>query len=570
MSRIALTLTATTALSLVTGAAQSATNAFPDCIASQHEQDLHDIATRMFNLMPEDQKQKIAQAGGIGSEGYEIAGCGHNHTGALIDISGEVDPGITAHEYLELLVSDDLAARLTQEQWNILNAIADSLDEGKTVPHLCFAQGTDVEYAYAINQLIELPFQVRFQQTGRWNRTATDGSGLTQGEPTTITYSFVPDGTFIPNLGLGLGSGNSVLFSWLNARYGNPDNWQPLFHGVFDRWAELTGLSYVHETDDDGANTNGPVGILGVRGDVRIGAFNFANDGNFGVLAYNNFPNDGDMIFDAFDTYYNNTSQNSRGFRNVIAHEHGHGLGMLHVCPIEQSKLMEPFATNAFDGPQLDDILNGQRHYGDPTEPNNDLPEAIQIGSLGSTAFWSLDNISIDDNSDIDIFRFDLTERAKFTFLVGPQAGQYRSGPQTQFCNTGTLVNYNAIQDLEIALYSSDNIIIPLAVENSDGAGGIDTLVIDLEDTGTYYLIVSAASNVNNVQRYQTTAFTQELPPIECPADLTGDGVLDFFDISAFLSAFNSQDSAADFNNDGVFNFFDVSAFLNEFNAGCP
>jgi hypothetical protein len=57
---------------------------------------------------------------------------------------------------------------------------------------------------------------------------------------------------------------------------------------------------------------------------------------------------------------------------------------------------------------------------------------------------------------------------------------------------------------------------------------------------------------------------------VSCPADLTGDGVLDFFDVSAFLNAFNAQDSIADFTGDGVFDFFDVSAFLNSFNAGCP
>lgn len=55
-----------------------------------------------------------------------------------------------------------------------------------------------------------------------------------------------------------------------------------------------------------------------------------------------------------------------------------------------------------------------------------------------------------------------------------------------------------------------------------------------------------------------------------CPADLNGDGNLDFFDVSVFLTAYNAQDAAADFNDDGLFNFFDVSAFLSAFNAGCP
>ncbi len=58
--------------------------------------------------------------------------------------------------------------------------------------------------------------------------------------------------------------------------------------------------------------------------------------------------------------------------------------------------------------------------------------------------------------------------------------------------------------------------------------------------------------------------------PAACPADLTGDGMLNFFDVSAFLSAFTSQNPDADFTGDGMFNFFDVSAFLGAFTAGCP
>ncbi len=56
----------------------------------------------------------------------------------------------------------------------------------------------------------------------------------------------------------------------------------------------------------------------------------------------------------------------------------------------------------------------------------------------------------------------------------------------------------------------------------------------------------------------------------QCPADLTGDGVLDFFDVSVFLVAFSSQDGAADWNGDGDWDFFDVSGFLVDFQTGCP
>ncbi len=55
-----------------------------------------------------------------------------------------------------------------------------------------------------------------------------------------------------------------------------------------------------------------------------------------------------------------------------------------------------------------------------------------------------------------------------------------------------------------------------------------------------------------------------------CVADLTGDGNLNFFDISSFLTLYLSQHPQADLSGDGQFNFFDVSAFLVQFQAGCP
>ncbi len=55
-----------------------------------------------------------------------------------------------------------------------------------------------------------------------------------------------------------------------------------------------------------------------------------------------------------------------------------------------------------------------------------------------------------------------------------------------------------------------------------------------------------------------------------CPADIDGNGVLDFFDVSAFLSAYGAMDPSADFDGNGSFDFFDVSGFLAAFADGCP
>lgn len=49
--------------------------------------------------------------------------------------------------------------------------------------------------------------------------------------------------------------------------------------------------------------------------------------------------------------------------------------------------------------------------------------------------------------------------------------------------------------------------------------------------------------------------------------DFNGDGVKDFFDVSAFLSSLSANDPVADITGDCEFDFFDLSAFLSAFAA---
>ncbi len=477
----------------------------PESIAHPDLLVQHSLASRMLNLMPAEHRDAIIAAGGFGAEALHHDCQGdHAHAHKPIDV--------TPRQYAEAIYTDDLAARMTEGQKNIFWAIVDTLETNVQPPALCFSPDVDPAVAYAINQLIEFPLTIRFQQTNRWSSTATNGGGLGQGTPTTLTYSFIPDGTSVTNLNIGLGSGPSQLFAWLNGIYGSPAVWQGLFDQVFDRWSELIGVTYVFESNDDGVATNNSPGVLGVRGDVRIGAFDFQNDGNGGVLAYNNFPNDGDMIFDAFDTFYNNTGGNSIRFRNVIAHEHGHGLGMLHVCPANQTKLMEPFVSTAYDGPQLDDILNGQRHYGDKLEPASDTPGAApSLGAIGVLDFGSLSNVSIDDNADTDWYRVTVSEPLQLVVNVAPDAGTYLQAPQDSACNTGTSTNYSIIHDLRVDLFSTSNTTTPLATANDTGAGGSEELVFDAEASGTYLVRITGGST-NSIQRYVLNYGGLELP----------------------------------------------------------
>jgi Bacterial Ig domain len=93
-------------------------------------------------------------------------------------------------------------------------------------------------------------------------------------------------------------------------------------------------------------------------------------------------------------------------------------------------------------------------------------------------------------------------------------------------------------------------------------------------DSFTYRLIARVDDSPNPVGepnvRSEPATVVLRVTASACPADFTGDGVLNFFDVSGFLAAFSAQDPAADFTGDSVYNFFDVSEFFAVFGAGCP
>ncbi|MDF1810051.1 MAG: GC-type dockerin domain-anchored protein [Phycisphaerales bacterium] len=105
---------------------------------------------------------------------------------------------------------------------------------------------------------------------------------------------------------------------------------------------------------------------------------------------------------------------------------------------------------------------------------------------------------------------------------------------------------------------------------------------IRLSDTGEsealemYVHRLYADCSPLTLSQLETMASTLTFPDLSstdqcgCRVDINGDNTLNFFDISGFISAFNSNDLSVDFTDDGTLNFFDISAFLNEFAEGCP
>jgi hypothetical protein len=410
------------------------------------------------------------------------------------------------YQQIKGAISPDGFAGLTDAQIDHLVRLQEQINDGQAPAVFCFTPDTNQDYAEAVDAMLRSGPAIAFQQIGRWQGTALTPTSNSQGEPLTITYSFVPDDTTVP-ADVGFNGGPSRLFQWLNGLYESEAEWQQIFHDEFARWGNLINVTYVFEPNDDGTATSGLPGQAGLRGDVRIGAIPL--DGNSGVLAYNNFPNNGDMIFDAFDSFYSNFSNNNRRLRNIIAHEHGHGLGMLHVCPANETKLMEPFISTAYLGPQLDDILNGQRHYGDLNEPNDSTGTATDLGSVSIGSVLGESNVSIDDNADSDVYRVEATEPLELRVTVSPSAATYDQAPQDSFCDTGISTNYNTIHDLRIDAFDDQG--NPLGSADFTGRGSSETLSVQLQEAGTYFVRVRG-DNANSIQLYGMAVTTTELP----------------------------------------------------------
>ena len=408
----------------------------------------------------------------------------------------------------------------------VLSGIDPADHDDEIHSHPIFAPGTSQAYVDSFNDNIGAAggTGVGGFNSSRWTTTATNGSGLTQGTPTTLTWSIVPDGTAIPALG-GINTesaDSSNLVAYLGGIYGVSTNdsnytdepWFAHFQSVFSRWSQLTGINYVYSAADDGAaftNTTANPGVLGVRGDVRIGGHHI--DGNSNVLAYNFFPNHGDMVIDTGDNFYTTTTSNSIRLRNVLAHEAGHGIGLNHVDSNNASFLMEPFINTGFDGPQLDDILAAQRMYGDNLENNESFATASSFGSvaIGQTVTYGIHGtttavsasdsqfVTVDGTSDVDFYSFSVGGPGAVTVTLTPQGTTYNQGPQG---GTQTSLNTATLSPLDVQLVGTTGVTV-LATGATSPAGPFKTLTYNVPTSGTYYVRVTGT--VDTVQAYRVS-----------------------------------------------------------------
>ncbi len=364
----------------------------------------------------------------------------------------------------------------------------------------------------------------QYNAADRWTQTATNGTSVGGvGEPITLLWSLVPDGLSINSNGVGEGTQASTLFAQMDSKFGgNRALWIQRITESFNRWGQLTGINYQRVTFggndwDDGAAW-GSGGVAGRRGDVRICMKSL--DGGNGVLAYNSFPNDGDMVIDSSESWGSSTNSH-RFLRNTVMHEHGHGLGFAHTCPSNGTKLMEPSLATGFDGPQQDDIRGGQRNYGDPNEADNTAGTAtffgsfgalgaITLGTLPSPAVTNGSTLSIDANGEQDWHRFTLTRPLLVSATLTPVGSSYLDLDQNNngSCQTtGTANNALAEANLRLQLLAANG-LSTIVTQDVNAAGSNEVISQILMPAGDGYLRVTESDNPTESQLYRISFST--------------------------------------------------------------
>ena len=187
---------------------------------------------------------------------------------------------------------------------------------------------------------------------GKWGPAAM-GTGAT------VTYSYMSSGVSCTD------EGGACTISALGSFGPALGVWKSEIEAALASWSAVANLTFVEVTDQGEAFNAGTQ----LSGDLRFGGHAF--DGAFGVLAHGFYPPNngasaaGDMHYDTGECWeagMDGTGDGCFSIFQVTAHEIGHALGLAHTGVA--NSLMNPFYSEAFSGPQADDIAGMQFIYG--------------------------------------------------------------------------------------------------------------------------------------------------------------------------------------------------------------
>jgi len=424
-----------------------------------------------------------------------------------------------------------------------------------------------------------------------WLNTAS-GPRSGNGQPVTLTWSLVGDGTSTPP-NSGSTRVGSDLIDFLDTTFGGTPSppqtddlvarpWFTLFQQTFDRWEAVSGIDFVYEPNDDGAALGRFSGASNVRGDLRIGGRDV--DGPSSTLAFAFLPtgssSDGDVVFDTTESaFFGNGNGNFRRFRNTLAHEVGHSLNLQHVVSGTDALLLEPSISISLDGPQLDEVRAAHFFYGDVHEKSNNglgndiAARATNLGTIavGGTASigtdanvpsqfisqTATDFVSISNPDDTDFFSFTITEPSLLDALLTPLGGVFSQSGEG---GTPTPFDANARSDLALTIFDTDG-STPLVTIDNTGQGVSESLLdFNLLDPGEYFARVTGADDA--IQLYQLDLSVNPVTFLE--SDFNEDSQVDAVDLAIFETAFGLN-AAGDADGNGITNGADFLAWQRQF-----
>lgn len=417
-----------------------------------------------------------------------------------------------------------------------------------------------------------------YLNNGRWASTATDFVTNPTGRPVTLTWSIVPDGTNISHLGKP-SSLISVFDSIFPGSVGVPlleKPWFSLIQQSFNRWNEVSGVKYVYEPADDGVAHGTSVGLLGVRGDIRLGGASIdGTGGTNNTLATASLIPIADITIDTADTAYFSAAGGFAPYinlRTTLMHEIGHTLGLGHSSSNNRTFLMEGVlpAQITFDGPQIDDIRGAHFLYGDAYEKanagagNDTFGNATSLGTIGAGQSALLgeqggpdsvvlasetDFLSISNANDVDTYSFSIDHPSVVDLVLTPIGDTYHE--------RGT-INTSTVSDLKLELYAAGN-PTPQLLEsvNLNGVGQAESLIdLTLATAGTYYARVSG--NADAAQLYQLLVDVNEQ---FVPGDFNNDHLVDAADFTYWRDHLGDADESAILNRGDGLNGVDQGDF---------
>lgn len=182
---------------------------------------------------------------------------------------------------------------------------------------------------------------------GKWGSPTMGTSGGV------VTWSLMPTGTSCTAEEAGCSI--TALADFM------PSGYLSVIQAAFSAWSAVANISFQQVADDGAAFNAGTT-----SGDIRLGGHVF--DGAGGTLAHGFYPPmngataAGDIHFDIAETWVLSLPDAGFDLFNVMTHELGHAIGLDHTAV--PASLMNAFYTEAFSGPQTDDIAGAQFIYG--------------------------------------------------------------------------------------------------------------------------------------------------------------------------------------------------------------